>query len=90
MQDKAVDELAQVLFPVFDRVYVTRANASRAAEPARLAQAAARTGTPCVQSASAASALAAALAETPEDGLVAVAGSIALLGECFPLLAGLR
>ncbi len=88
MQDKAVDELAQVLFPVFDSVVVTKANATRAAEPAELMRAAERTGTPCTQSSTSTEAIAAALAGTPADGLVCIAGSIALLGECLAMLDG--
>ncbi len=88
MQDKAVDELAQILFSVFSQVIVTRADTTRAAEPARLRQAAERTGTPCMEARVAPEALAAALAGTPENGLICIAGSIALLGECLPLLQG--
>lgn len=86
MQDKAVDELAQILFPVFTSVVATRADTARAAEPARLLAAAERTGTPCSASDAAVDALASALAGTPADGLVCIAGSIALLGECLPQL----
>lgn len=81
MADKALDELAQVLFPVFDEVLLTAARSPRAAAVTALAAAAERTGVfyrtfPTVEDAF----LAARLA-TPENGLIVVAGSISLLGE---------
>ncbi len=88
MQDKAVDELAQVLFPVFDRVFLTQTASPRAAAVSMLAKAAERTGTPFTSAPSAPDALQAALQATDRTGVLAIAGSVALLGECLPLLSG--
>ena len=87
MADKALAELAQVLFPVFDRVLLTRADTKRAASLESLAEAADRVGTPYQRFEASGDAVKAALAETPETGLVVIAGSIALLGEAGAALS---
>jgi dihydrofolate synthase/folylpolyglutamate synthase len=86
MADKALDELAQVLFPVFDRVYLTTVPGPRAASLSSLATAADKTGAVYVVEPDPSSAFQAAKAVTPVDGLLVVAGSIALLGAVTPLL----
>jgi len=86
MEDKAIAELAQVLFPVFDKVFLTQAAGPRSATTADLAAAAKPTGAECHSFSDPLVALAAAQASTPQNGLVVVAGSIALLGEVLPRL----
>ncbi len=86
MADKAIDELAQVLFPVMDSVHLTKTATPRAADPDRLAAAAELTGATHRVFANPSEALEAALAETPWTGLVIVAGSIPLVGECLSRL----
>ncbi len=88
MQDKAVDELAQVLFPIFDQVVLTRSTSTRAASLARLTEAAGLTGMPAQAVEVLDGALQAALAATGGKGLLTIAGSIALIGACMPLLTG--
>lgn len=86
MMDKAVEELAQILFPVFGRILLVRAASARSAPLKQLAAAAEVTGASYQTFEVAADALAAAQASTPATGLVVLAGSIALLGEFMPLL----
>ncbi len=81
MADKALPELAQILFPVFDEVLLTQSSSPRAAALDQLAAAAEPTGALYRTFPSAPAALAAAQAATPAHGLIVLAGSIALLGE---------
>ena len=85
-RDKAVDEVAGLLFPLADRIVVTRAGLSRAVSPAAL-----RAMTDhlhdrieCAEPPS--EALSRAREGATERSLVVVAGSIFLLGEIRPLL----
>ena len=88
MADKAIPELAQILFPVFDEVLLTQSSSPRAAPLDQLAAAAEPTGALYRTFPSAPAALAAAQSATPAHGLIVLAGSIALLGELTPLLPG--
>ena len=90
MADKAMDELAQILFPVFDEVLLTEAQTPRAAPLPQLRAAAERTGTVCHVFSSSAAALGAAQLSTPAHGLIVGAGSIALLGELLSQLKNWR
>ncbi|HKO12493.1 MAG TPA: folylpolyglutamate synthase/dihydrofolate synthase family protein [Acidobacteriaceae bacterium] len=86
MKDKAFDEMAQILFPLFDRVIATPVMSPRSASAEELLQAAAKTGVRAVAASDGHQALERALAETPRDGLVVVAGSVYLVGELRPWL----
>ena len=88
MRDKAYGEMAQILFPLFDLIVTTPVPSPRSATPEELMEAASRTGVPAVAAADGREALEKALEETPRDGLVVVAGSVYLVGELRPLLAG--
>ena len=90
MADKAIDELAQVLFPVFDSIYLTAVPGPRAADPAVLAEAASRTGASFRIEQDASTAFEEAVKATSPDGLVVVAGSISLLGAVWTKLAHWR
>ncbi|HUY81692.1 MAG TPA: folylpolyglutamate synthase/dihydrofolate synthase family protein [Acidobacteriaceae bacterium] len=81
LKDKALDEMAQILFPLFDKVVLTEVSSPRTATLERLQAAAEATGAQTHTAASPRDALAAALALTPADGLVVVTGSIYLVGE---------
>ncbi|WP_131995975.1 bifunctional folylpolyglutamate synthase/dihydrofolate synthase [Acidipila rosea] len=81
LRDKAIDEIAQVLFPLFDRVVLTPVHSPRSASLERLLEATARTGVPVSVAENAQEAVAAAIAQTPEDGLIVVSGSVYLVGE---------
>src|SRR5271165_967119 len=88
LRDKPVNELAQILFPLFDRVVFAPIASPRAAATESLLAAAAATGTP----AEAVGSIYAALQHArPEgDGLVVVSGSVYLVGDARALLLGHR
>jgi dihydrofolate synthase / folylpolyglutamate synthase len=88
LKDKPVDELAQILFPLFDRIVFAPISSPRATPVETLLAAAAATGTP----AQAAPAIYAALqqAALPGKGVVVVSGSVFLVGDARALLLGHR
>ena len=90
MRDKAVGEMAQILFPLFDHVFLTQLASPRAASLDELAEAAERTGTPSTQCADAGTALAlargAAGAGASQDALIVAAGSVVLVGSLRSML----
>ena len=81
LRDKAVAEMAQILFPLFDRVIVTPVASPRSATTDDLLAVAAQTGTPAVAAPDGVHAIEQALSEAPPSGLVVVAGSVYLVGE---------
>jgi dihydrofolate synthase/folylpolyglutamate synthase len=88
LRDKAVAEMAQVLFPLFDRVVVTPVDSPRTASVEDLLAAASSTGTTAEAATDASEALTRALQATPINGLVVVAGSVFLVGQIRGLLTG--
>lgn len=78
--DKPVRELAQILFPLFDRVILAPLHTGRAAAMDDLAAAAHETGTPFVVAESVSEALRQAK-EQVRGGTVVVSGSFYLVGE---------
>jgi len=83
MSDKAVQEMAEILFPIAEQVVVTRVNNPRAAGTSDLLQAGARTGTPLYAEETVAAALARARDLSKPQGLIVVTGSIFLVGEAM-------
>ena len=81
MRDKAVQEMAEVLFPIAEQVVLTQVNNPRAATTAELVQAASRTGATLHTEDKVPAALAKAHALTKADGVIVVTGSIFLVGE---------
>jgi len=81
LRDKAVHEMAEVLFPVADRVIVTRVTNPRAASTSELLQAGSRTGTPLYEEQTVPAALARARDLSKPQGVIVVTGSIFLVGE---------
>jgi len=81
MRDKAVREMAEILFPTAERVVLTQVNNPRAAATAELLQAATRTGAVLHTDESVPDALRRARDLGPSDALVVVTGSIYLVGE---------
>jgi dihydrofolate synthase/folylpolyglutamate synthase len=73
--------MAEILFPLAERVVVTHVNNPRAATTMELRKAAARTGTSLYEEESAATAVARAGILAKRDGLIVVTGSIFLVGE---------
>ncbi len=86
MQDKAIQEMADILFPVAERVIVTHIENPRAASTAQLLHAGSRTGAAMVAEETVAAALARGFEVTPSDGMVVVTGSIFLVGDTMKML----
>jgi dihydrofolate synthase / folylpolyglutamate synthase len=83
LRDKPLREMAQILFPLFDRIVFAPIHSSRATPVADLLAAAEATGTPAVAAASVAEAL--ELARVA-GATVVVSGSVYLVGEARALL----
>ncbi len=81
MRDKAIQEVAGVLFPVAEQVVVTQVNNPRSATPAELLQAGSRTGATMYAEENVSAALKRAVEISKLDGLIVVTGSIYLVGE---------
>jgi dihydrofolate synthase / folylpolyglutamate synthase len=88
LKDKAVADMAQVLFPLFDHVLLTEVDSPRTASMDELLAAAKTTGTPAEAMRSAVAALQRAIAETPANGLIVGAGSVYLVGRVRGEIAG--
>ena len=85
LRDKPIAEMAQILFPLFERVIVTPIHAARAAAAEDLLATAKATGT----AATAAESVREALSMAQEDaagGVVVVSGSVYLVGEARAML----
>jgi dihydrofolate synthase/folylpolyglutamate synthase len=89
MRDKAIGEMAEILFPLAERVIVTRADNPRSATPEEIREAAARTATEMVDAPDVCSALQRVRALAGTKGVLVVTGSIYIVGEAMRLL-GLR
>jgi dihydrofolate synthase / folylpolyglutamate synthase len=86
LKDKAFAEMAQILFPLFETVVLTEVSSPRTASLQQMKTAAEATGTRVLTAPDAKEALTQALALTPLDGLVAITGSVYLVGELRSLL----
>jgi len=89
MRDKAVGEMAEILFPVAESVIATKADNPRSATPTDIREAAKRTATEILDSSDVAAALTKAIEIAGPMGLVVVTGSIYIVGEAMRTL-GLR
>ncbi len=87
LKDKPLAEMAQILFPLFERVIVTPIHAARAASVEDLLAAAKATGTAATPAESVREALAMAQ-ENAAGGVVVVSGSVYLVGEARAMLMG--
>lgn len=87
LKDKAVAEMAQILFPLFEMVVLTEVPSPRTASLEDLRKSAETTGVRVMTAESPTQALAQATAATPSDGLVVVAGSVYLVGGLRETLA---
>ncbi len=85
LRDKPVREMAQILFPLFDRVIVAPIHSARATAMEDLLAAAEATGTAAVTASSVAEALRMA-AESATGGVAVVSGSVYLVGEARTIL----
>jgi dihydrofolate synthase / folylpolyglutamate synthase len=85
LRDKPLNEMAQILFPLFDEVIVVPIQNARAASLDDLLAAAAATGTPAIAAESVSEALRIAEANAA-GGLAVISGSVYLVGEARTLL----
>ena len=85
LRDKPINEMAQILFPLFDRVIFAPIHSSRAAGLPELEAAARATGTPSFSAGSVHEALLRAKEESV-TGQVVISGSVYLVGEARGLL----
>ena len=83
LRDKAIAEIAEILFPIAEQVIVTPANNPRSASGAEIRQAASRVAGDIREAADVASALADAGKIARRGGLVVVTGSIYIVGEAM-------
>jgi dihydrofolate synthase/folylpolyglutamate synthase len=86
MKDKAFEEMARILFPLFDRVIAVPVASPRSAKVEDLLRAAEQTGVAATAAADGQDALKKAWTAVPPPQLVVVAGSVYLVGEVRPLL----
>ena len=83
MRDKAIGEIAEILFPLAAHVVVTRAHNPRSATPDEVRQAAARAAAELEAADSVPEALDRARALAGHNGLIVVTGSIYVVGEAL-------
>jgi dihydrofolate synthase/folylpolyglutamate synthase len=83
MRDKAIGEIAEILFPLAERVIATRADNPRSATPREIREAAARTSTDIEDSPDVALAVERARALAGPKGVVVITGSIYIVGEAM-------
>ncbi|HEY0760237.1 MAG TPA: folylpolyglutamate synthase/dihydrofolate synthase family protein [Acidisarcina sp.] len=86
LKDKAIGEIAQILFPLFNEVVLTRVDSPRAASIDEMLAAASQTGAIATVESDAPRALARAFELTPPGGLVVATGSFYLVGQVRSLL----
>jgi dihydrofolate synthase/folylpolyglutamate synthase len=86
MRDKAIPEMAEILFPLADRVIAAPANNPRSASPEDIRVAAGRVAVELESATNVAAALHRAREVTGKNGLVVVTGSIYIVGEAMRAL----
>jgi len=89
MRDKAISEIAEILFPLALRVIATRPENPRSASPEEIQQAASRTGAEIETVGEVEPALARAREVAGPEAVIVLTGSIYLVGEAMAVL-GLR
>ncbi len=86
MRDKAIAEMAQILFPLADRIIATRAENPRSATAQEVRDSALRTGAEIETSSSVRDAIATARHLAPPGAVVVITGSIYVIGEAMQAL----
>jgi len=86
MRDKEIGEIAEILFPLAERVIATRADNPRSATADEIRQAAERVSADIEESADVASALERAQKLAGREGVIVVTGSIYVVGEAMRIL----
>ncbi len=87
MRDKAIHEIAGILFPLAERVIATQADNPRAASAQEIRESAAHTQAEILEEGSVGSALDRAVKLTGSNGVIVITGSIYLAGEALRILA---
>ena len=87
MRDKALQEMADILFPIAEHVVLTQVNNPRSATTSELRQAASHTGAALHEEPTVPAALARARELSRPEGLIVVTGSIFLVGEAMEAVA---
>ncbi len=86
MRDKAIGEIAEILFPLAHAVIATRADNPRSATVEEIREAAVRASTDIQDAPDVATAIRSAKALAGRDGVVVVTGSIYVVGEAMRAL----
>jgi len=86
LRDKAMSEMAEILFPIAERVIVTHANNPRSASAQEIREAARRVAGEISEAENVAAALQQASRVAGADGLVVITGSIYIVGEAMRTL----
>jgi dihydrofolate synthase / folylpolyglutamate synthase len=86
MRDKAIGEMAEILFPIAERIILTRADNPRSATPAEIREAAIRIAADIEDASDVASALVRANRLAGPQGVVVITGSIYIVGEAMRVL----
>jgi dihydrofolate synthase/folylpolyglutamate synthase len=86
LRDKAVAEMAEILFPIAERVVLTRVDNPRSASVREIREAARRVSVETSEAESVEVALGKAERLAGPDGLVVVTGSIYIVGEAIRLM----
>jgi dihydrofolate synthase/folylpolyglutamate synthase len=86
MRDKAISEIAEILFPLAQRVIATHADNPRSATPNEIREAAARTSTDIEDAVNVGAALDRAYTLAGPHGVVVATGSIYIVGEAMRIL----
>ncbi|HET8888440.1 MAG TPA: folylpolyglutamate synthase/dihydrofolate synthase family protein [Candidatus Angelobacter sp.] len=87
MRDKAIREIADILFPLADRVIATQAENPRAASSQQIAELGAHAQTEILQAQSVQEALERARVLAGGGGVIVITGSIYIVGEALGLLS---
>jgi dihydrofolate synthase / folylpolyglutamate synthase len=87
MRDKAIREIAGILFPLAERVIATHAENPRAATPQEIAQFGAHTQAEILQEDTVRSALERARLLAGSQGVIVITGSIYIVGEALGILS---
>jgi dihydrofolate synthase / folylpolyglutamate synthase len=86
MRDKAISEIAEILFPLAESVIATRADNPRSATSAEIRAAAAHTSVAIEEAPNVSAALERARMLAEPKGVVVVTGSIYIVGEAMQAL----
>jgi len=87
MRDKAIAEIASILFPLADNVIATHADSPRAATPAEITELALHTQAEIMQEKNVSAALERARHLAGGSGVVVITGSIYIVGEALGILS---